>query len=544
MSYHTTSLESASDARSLVIDGNSLQLEDLELVSQPNVKVSLSDTARSRIESSRQSVEKMLAERKIVYGITTGVGKFKDVVIAPEDSIVLQRNCLVSHATGVGPPFDEPAVRAILLLRANALAKGFSGVRCAIVELLLDLLNCGLHPIVPEQGSVGASGDLAPLAHLALVLIGEGEAQVEGKIVPGRQALQLKNLQPVTLLAKEGLALVNGTQVMAAVGGLVVLEAERLAKVADIIGAMSLEAQLGSCKAFSKDIHDVRPHPGQQASANNLRRLLVQSALMESHAGCPLVQDAYSLRCMPQVHGASRQVFAHGRSVLEIEINSATDNPLIFSDSCALSGGNFHGQPLALVMDYVAIGLAELASISERRTERLVNPQLSNGLPAFLTRYGGLNSGLMVAQYTAAALVSENKILAHPASVDSIPTSANQEDHVSMGTIASRKARTIVKNVQRVLAIELLCAAQGLDLRTGAHAPPDNKTTHPNSDLCLKTRGLLPGAGVLAAHSLVRQHIPHLLEDRAIYKDIEQAELLIVSGKLLSAVQDAVGLLD
>ena len=355
-----------------------------------------------------------------------------------------------------------------MLLRANALAKGFSGIRPQVVELLLEVLNRSIHPIIPCQGSVGASGDLAPLAHLALVLVGAGEAEVDGEIVSGSVALKKKSLEPVALQAKEGLALTNGTQAMTALGALIVLEAERLAKLADIAGAMSLEAMLGSSKAFAASIQLTRPHPGQIASAHNLRRLVEGSTLMESHANCPMVQDAYSLRCMPQVHGASRQAFTHARSVIEVEINSATDNPLVFEDA-VLSGGNFHGQPIAIVMDYVALALAELANISERRTERLVNPALSNGLPTFLTLRGGLNSGLMVAQYTAAALVSENKPLAHPASVDSIPTSANQEDHVSMGTIAARKAHAILINLRKVLAIELLCSCQGLDFRTGAY---------------------------------------------------------------------------
>jgi histidine ammonia-lyase len=435
---------------------------------------------------------------------------------------------------------DEESVRAIVLLRANALAKGFSGIRPQVVELLVSLLNQGVHPCIPEQGSVGASGDLAPLAHLALVLVGEGKAEVDGAILAGAQALSAKGLQPVTLIAKEGLALTNGTQVMAAIGTLVVLEAERLAKVADILGAMSLEAQLGSRKAFSELIHKTRPHPGQLASAANLRKLLAESTLMESHANCPMVQDAYSLRCMPQVHGASRQAFVHARQVLEIEINSATDNPLVFED-CVLSGGNFHGQPLALVMDYVAIALAELGNISERRTERLVNPALSNGLPTFLTRRGGLNSGFMVAQYTAAALVSENKSLAHPASVDSIPTSANQEDHVSMGTIAARKARMIMKNLRNVLAIELLCACQGLDLRTAAHITLDDSDM---PTFCHDTTGMVPGQGVKAAYDFTRQHIRHLAEDRDLSIDIAAAEQLIASGDLLTAVENAVGTLN
>jgi histidine ammonia-lyase len=550
-----TKTKKSSSTEELKLDGHSLTMAQVEAVAQGKLKVALSGAAQKQIDQSRAIVEHFLAKRTVVYGITTGFGKFKDVFIPPEQTEQLQRNFLASHACGVGVPFDKNTTRAITLLRANALAKGFSGIRKEVVELLLAFLNSGVHPIIPEQGSVGASGDLAPLAHLALVLTGEGSAEFDGKVVSGKEALKLADLKAVTLKAKEGLALTNGTQVMSALGCLTVLEAERLAKVADIIGAMSLEAQLGSCKAFSPLIHNVRPHPGQLASARNLMRLLEDSELMESHKDCPMVQDAYSLRCMPQVHGASRQAFKHAREVLEIEINSATDNPLVFDDE-VISGGNFHGQPLALIMDYLGIALAELANISERRTERLVNPALSNGLPAFLTMDGGLNSGLMIAQYTAAALVSENKVLAHPASVDSIPTSANQEDHVSMGTIGARKARTILQNVRRVLAIELLCAAQGLDLRTSV----SGETTDGERMLTLATgrRGkdqkftpghkakdaIKAGRGVHAAYHLVREHITHLEEDRELHIDIAAAEALIASGLLLKRVEDTIGELE
>jgi histidine ammonia-lyase len=521
------------------LDGNTLTLEDVERVAMADAPVELSETAKEQLESSRAVVERILQERRVVYGITTGFGKFKDVYIAPEDSVALQRNFMFSHAAGVGHPFDKRTTRAIMLLRANALAKGFSGIRTEVVQLLVDMLNRGVHPVIPCQGSVGASGDLAPLAHLGLVIIGEGRAEVGGKILPGEKALAAKSLQPSVLQAKEGLALTNGTQAMTALGTLIVLEAQRLAKVADIAGAMSLEAMLGSRKAFSDNIQNVRPHPGQIASARNLRVLVDGSTLMESHANCPMVQDAYSLRCMPQVHGASRQAFDHARQVLEIEINAATDNPLIFPDA-VLSGGNFHGQPIALVMDYVATALAELANISERRTERLVNPALSNDLPAFLTLKGGLNSGFMVAQYTAAALVSENKSLAHPASVDSIPTSANQEDHVSMGTIAARKAYAIMQHLQTVLAIELLCGAQGIDLRLGDYEKKDTDPTN----FCHITEGLKPGSGVLAAHTELRSRVAHLYDDRELHKDIIVAEQLISSGELLAAVEATVGALN
>lgn len=527
------------------LDGNSLRLEDVEAVAKAHMPVELSPEAVQQLDASRAIVENFLARREVVYGITTGFGKFKDVYIAPEQTEELQRNFLASHSCGVGKPFSEEFSRAITLLRANALAKGFSGIRTEVVQLLLDLLNAGIHPSIPEQGSVGASGDLAPLSHLALVLIGEGEVMYKGKLMSGAAALKEAKLKSVTLKAKEGLALTNGTQVMSALGSLLVLEAERLAKTADILGALSLEAQLGSRKAFSACIHDIRPHPGQKASAANLIRLLADSEVMESHKNCPMVQDAYSLRCMPQVHGASRQAFAHAREVMEIEINSATDNPLVFPNE-VLSGGNFHGQPLAIVLDYLGIALAELANISERRTERLVNPALSNGLPSFLTLDGGLNSGYMIAQYTAAALVSENKVLAHPASVDSIPTSANQEDHVSMGTIAARKAHSILANVRKVMAIELLCACQGLDLRTGCEEGdcsgkrnPDSFTPGHRSHKRIK-----PGAGAEVAYQLVRKHIAFLGTDRLVAKDIAAAEELIASGKLLEAVEEAIGPLE
>lgn len=521
----------------LLIDGHSLTLKDVGQVGQGEISVELSERALTQLKKSREVVEGFLSKQEVVYGITTGFGKFKDIFIRPEDSSRLQRNLLLSHAAGVGQPFERQAVRAIMLLRANALAKGYSGIRSEVVELLLSMLNKGVHPTVPQQGSLGASGDLAPLSHLALVLIGEGEAEFEGTRLPAREALKKAGLEHIELKAKEGLALINGTQVMSGVGSLVLLEAERLAKVADIVGAMSLEAQLGSQRPFAEVIQDVRPHRGQHDSAANLRQLLVDSELMESHKDCPLVQDAYSLRCMPQVHGASRQAFKHVREVLETEINSATDNPLIF-DGYALSGGNFHGQPLALALDYLGIAITELANISERRTERLVNPALSNGLPPFLTHLGGLNSGFMIAQYTAAALVSENKVLAHPSSVDSIPTNANQEDHVSMGTIGARKARSILENSRKALAIELLSAAQGLDFRMGNCGKPISHET------CLTDKDLIkPGRGVLAAYIAVRQVVEHMHEDREFHLDIHKAEELITSGTLVNEVEKAVGML-
>jgi histidine ammonia-lyase len=519
------------------IDGNNLSLEALARLYRREARASLSAQAINQIEHSRALVEQSLVSAKAVYGISTGFGKFKDVFIKPEDRKRLQSNLVLSHAAGVGPTFETEISRAALALRANALAKGYSGVRRQLVELLLACLNEGVHPLIPEQGSLGASGDLAPLAHLALVLIGRGEAEYGGEILPGHEALRRAGLLPVELEAKEGLALTNGTQIMSAMAAKLIIEAEYLVKLADIIGAMSMEAQLGSPRAFAAKIQNARPHPGQMSSAANLRRLLTDSQIVQSHRNCPMVQDAYSLRCMPQVHGAVRQAVAHARQVFTIEINSATDNPLVFDDEI-LSGGNFHGEPLALVLDYLGIALAELADISERRTERLVNPALSNGLPPFLTSNGGTESGFMIAQYTAASLVSENKVLAHPASVDSIPTSANQEDHVSMGATAGRKARMIMANLVNVLAIELLCAAQGLDFRMAPNLPGAHRCGE-EAEL-----ELTPGPGVFAAHKLVRQKIPFLDQDREMYLDISEAAALVRSREILSVVEEAIGPLD
>lgn len=526
-----------SDLATITIDGNTLSIESLAQLAHGEARAELSSEAIEQIRRSRGVVDAALASGEAIYGISTGFGKFKDIFIKPEDRKRLQSNLVLSHAAGVGPHFETAISRSMIALRANALAKGFSGVRQELVELLLALLNNGIHPLIPEQGSLGASGDLAPLSHLALVLIGRGQAEYQGSILSGSEALAAAGLKPIELEAKEGLALTNGTQLMTAVGAQLVLEGEYLCKLADIIGAMSLEAQLGSPKAFSQKIQDLRPHKGQSASASNLRRLLADSEIVESHKDCPMVQDAYSLRCMPQVHGATRQALRHAREVFEIEINSSTDNPLVFADEI-ISGGNFHGQPLAIVLDYLGIALAELANISERRTERLVNPFLSNGLPAFLTSNGGTESGFMIAQYTAASLVSENKVLAHPASVDSIPTSANQEDHVSMGATAARKGRMILNNVRNVLAIELLCAAQGLDFRMSPNLPGAHRHGAEGE------RELSPGPAILAAHKAIREVVPFLDEDRELHLDISAAADLIRSHKILHAVEAAIFALD
>ena len=413
------------------VNGRDLTLFDVWLVAQKRVPTVIPPNCQSAMRRSRAVVDRMLEEEQVVYGITTGFGFMKDRRIEPSEVAALQRNLIESHAAGVGEPFSIPVTRAMMLLRVNALVKGYSGIRSEVVELLVEMLNRGVHPVIPQQGSVGASGDLAPLSHLALVLIGGGKAEFEGRVLQGAEALAAAGLSPIELGAKEGLALVNGTQAMAAMGCLALEEGRMLAKLADVACACSVEALLGTNAAYQSAVHMLRPHPGQMSAARNLMRLTADSDLMASHADCGQVQDGYSLRCAPQVHGASRDTLAHARSVFQVEINAVTDNPLVFAnDGTVVSAGHFHGQPLALPLDFMAIALAELGNISERRVERMVNPALSNGLPAFLTPNPGLHSGLMVAQYTAASLVSESKVYCHPASVDSIPTSAGQEDHV------------------------------------------------------------------------------------------------------------------
>lgn len=502
----------------LMIDGNQLTIDQVLEVSIKNRKVKLAETAIDKIQKSRQLVEDILKQRRAVYGITTGFGELANHFISPEESEQLQVNLIRSHAVGVGECFCREVVRSIILLRANALAKGYSGVRPALINKLLEFLNKDVYPFIPSQGSVGASGDLAPLAHLALAVIGEGECLENGNRVPTQQILDKKNISPLTLLAKEGLAMINGTQMMAGIGCLVVNEAQLLLKNAQIAGALSLEALKGTAKAFDAKIHQLRAFPGQQICAENIRRMVENSEIIESHKNCEKVQDAYTLRCMPQVYGAIRDTIDHAAKTLTIEINSVTDNPLVFAEQGeVISGGNFHGEPLALVMDFLAIALAEIASISERTVDRMVNPHVS-GLPPFLIKNSGINSGLMIAQYTAAALVSENKILAHPASVDSIPTSAGQEDHVSMGSISARKAWQVLRNVENVLAIEMICAAQGVEF-------------HPQK----------PGKGTAAAWETIRKHVEFIKADRVIYPDIEKVRKLIVDGVIVQAVEKAIG---
>ena len=501
--------------------GEHLTVADVVLVARERAPVALSPRARARVRASRALVDRLVREGRTVYGITTGVGELAGVSISADQAAQLQVNIVRSHSAGVGEPLPGEIVRAMMLLRAHALALGYSGVREELVTLLLDMLNSGVHPLIPSQGSVGASGDLAPLAHLALAMIGEGQVVRDVDVRPSAQALAEAGLRPAVLGAKEGVALINGTQLMTACGALAVSDALALLTCADIAGAMTFEALLGHVEAFDALLQEARPHPGQQASAANLRALLAGSEVLAGHPRGAKVQDAYTLRCIPQVHGAARDAAGYVAGVLDIEMNAATDNPLVFPDADrVISGGNFHGQPIALALDVLAIALSELASISERRIERLVNPHLS-GLPAFLTADGGLQSGFMLAQYTAAALVSENKVLSHPATVDSIPTSANQEDHVSMGAVAARKALRILRHAQQVIGIELLCAAQALDFR----------------------RPLQPAPGTQRAYDAVRAIVPRLTADRVLAPDLAAALGLVQQRTVIRAAEATLGAL-
>ena len=506
---------------SKALTGDDLALADVWAVAVDHVPVGLADSAKERMQAARDLVERAVhGKQEHTYGVNTGFGRFVSRSIPEELTGELQVRLLRSHACGVGEPYPDEIVRAAMLLRANALAKGFSGSRVQTVELLVDCLNRGLLPHVPSRGSVGASGDLAPLAHLALPLIGEGEAWFEGERLSGGDALAAAGLEPVRLEAKEGLSLVNGTQFMAAYGALGLTRAQRAARAADVACAVSVEALQGSRTSFLPQIHAARPLRGQGESAANLLRLLEDSAINEAHRWCDKVQDAYSLRCAPQVHGASRDLLEYVSYTVTTELNSATDNPLVLvEDELLVSNGNFHGQPLAFALDALCMAVSELADISERRIERLVNPSLSGGLPAFLTGDGGLNSGFMIPQYVAASLVSENKVLAHPASVDSIPTSAGQEDHVSMGNAAAVKSWQVLANVERVLAIELLAGVQGVEFL----AP------------------LQPGAGVRVAREIVRSISPRLRDDRPLSGDIEAVADAVRDGSLVEAVESEIG---
>ena len=498
----------------LLLTGDDLTVGDVWNVAIGGRTVALAPSAVDRMVRSRALLDDLRGEH--TYGVNTGFGRFVSETIPDDQAEELQLRLLRSHACGVGEPYPDEVVRAAMVLRANAIAKGFSGARVETVELLLAVLNAGIVPFVPARGSVGASGDLAPLAHLALPLVGEGEALVDGVRMPGKDALAAASLAPVRLQAKEGLSLINGTQFMSAMASLGLTRALRLARVSDLACAMSLEALQGSLTSFHPAIHAARPHAGQVAAAANVRRLLEGSAILESHRWCDKVQDAYSLRCAAQVHGASRDLLGYVDRTVAIEINAATDNPLVLLEEREIvSNGNFHGQPVAFALDCLAIAVAELASISERRVERMVNPSLSDGLPAFLTREGGINSGMMILQYVSAALVSENKVLAHPASVDSIPTSAGQEDHVSMGNAAGLKSLQVLANAERCLAIELLAGAQAVEFL----AP------------------LEPGRGVAATRAFVRTLSERLREDRSLSADIERVAAAIRDGSLLMAVE-------
>ncbi|MFL5952300.1 MAG: histidine ammonia-lyase [Gaiellaceae bacterium] len=508
-------------ATAIRLTGDDLRIEDVWAVALGGAAAALSDEARTKMRAARELVERAAhGTREHTYGINTGFGRFVSKSIPEEQTRELQLRLLRSHACGVGDPYPVEIVRAAMLLRANALAKGNSGARIETVELLLECLERGVLPRVPSRGSVGASGDLAPLAHLALPLVGEGEASYDGELMSGADALAAAGLEPTRLEAKEGLSLINGTQFMAAYGALGVMRARRLTQTADLACALSLEALQGSRTSFLPQIHALRPLRGQAASAANALRLIEGSAINEAHKWCDKVQDAYSLRCAPQVHGASRDLLDYVEGTVAVELNAATDNPLVLvADELLVSNGNFHGQPVAFALDAMAMATSELANISERRVERLVNPSLSGGLPAFLTSDGGLNSGFMIPQYVAASLVSENKSLCHPASVDSIPTSAGQEDHVSMGNASGLKAWQVLANCERALAIELLAGAQGVEFL----AP------------------LEPGVGVRATHDFVRSLSPRLGDDRSLAQDIEAVADAIRDGSLIAAVEAEIG---
>lgn len=502
----------------VIITGNTLTLEEIAEVCRNYCCVELSQSAVDRILASRKIVDDFVENGDVVYGITTGFGKFSDVSISKDESRLLQKNLIITHAVGAGKPFDTEIVRGIILLRINNLAKGYSGARLETILTMIEMLNKRVHPVVPQKGSLGSSGDLAPLSHMVLPMIGLGIAEYEGKVLTGEEAMKKAGIPVIELTSKEGLALINGTQVMTAVGSLTVYDALNLVKISDIAAALSFEAHHGIVDALDHKVHDVRPHKGQIDTARIMLDLLAESKMI-TRQGDIRVQDAYSLRCTPQVHGASKDAINYVKEKVEIEINSVTDNPIIFPETKeGISGGNFHGQPMALSFDFLGIALAELADISERRLERLVNPALS-GLPAFLVEHGGINSGFMIVQYSAASLVSENKVLSHPASVDSIPSSANQEDHVSMGTIAARKSREIMENVRRVLAMEIMCACQGIDMRGN--------------------KGL--GKGTKPVYEAVRKSVPVLTEDRPLYEDINACEELIIDGTLVKVCQEEAG---
>ena len=510
------------DFKEIVLTGNDLTLEQVVAVARENVKVALSEDAKQNIENSRKIIDDIVENEKVIYGVTTGFGEFCNVSISKEDCKTLQENLIRSHACGYGPNFATDIVRAIMLTRINALSKGFSGIRLLTVSTLLEMLNKGVHPLIPEKGSLGASGDLAPLAHMVLPMLGLGEAEYKGEILTGKEAMEKAGITPIQLDAKEGLALINGTQVLTSTGALAVYDAIELSKIGDIAAALTIEALRGITDAFDSRLHVIRGHKGQVVTASNLLKL-VEGSTYTTKQGELRVQDAYSLRCVPQIHGASKDTLDYVKTKVEIEINSVTDNPIVTREGDVISGGNFHGEPMAQPFDFLGIGAAEIANVSERRLERLINPQL-NDLPAFLTKHGGLNSGYMITQYAAAALVSENKILAHPASVDSIPSSANQEDLVSMGTIAARTARDIVENSKRVLATELMAACQAIDFR--------------------KDKGFKLGKGTQKAYDVIRNATKFIEYDTDIqmYQELDNVTEVITNGQLLKSVESVVEL--
>ncbi len=503
----------------ILLNGRDLTIEEVVAVARDRAEAALSEEAKVAVKKARDYVEKKLREKAVIYGLTTGFGKFSDIFISEEDTKPLQKNLIMSHSCGMGEALPIETVRAAMLLRCNALSRGNSGIRLSTLQTLLDMINRGVHPLIPEKGSLGASGDLAPLSHMVLVMLGEGEAEYQGEILPGKVAMERAGIPTVALAAKEGLALINGTQIMTAIGCLAVYDAKRLAKTADIIGAMTAESQMGIKKAFDHKIHDLRGHQGQKDVAKNLLSLLKDSKLAFD-VNPEKVQDAYTIRCMPQIHGASRDAIEYVWGSVSNEINAVTDNPIIFPDEDeVISGGNFHGQPMALAFDFLKIALSEYADVSERRIERMVNPQLNSGLPAFLTKHSGVCSGFMIAQYAAASMVSENKIYAHPASVDSIPSSANQEDHVSMGTTAARTARMILDNSQKVLGIELFAAYQSLYLR-GA------------DKLSSATR---------AVYDYIGERVPPVEEDVVMYERLKKFDEMVKNNEIAPVAEAVCG---
>ncbi|MCX7878905.1 MAG: histidine ammonia-lyase [Ignavibacteria bacterium] len=504
-----------------LLNGSNLTVKEAKEIIDKNIPVDISPRSINKINNSRKLVEKWIIENEIIYGVTTGFGEFKDVKISKKDIEKLQKNLVISHSAGIGEALPRNIVRLMLLLRINSLVKGFSGVRIELIKHLIKIFNSGIVPYIPSQGSVGSSGDLAPLAQFASFITGEGYGWEGEKLINAKLLLKKYRLKPFTLHAKEGLALINGTQMMTAFAVEIISRSELLLKLADIAGALSVEALRGSDTAFKEEIHRLRPHKGQLKTAANLRKLLKASEIRLSHINCDKVQDAYSLRCIPQVHGAVKDTWEYIKAIIETEINSATDNPLIFYKTGEhIEGGNFHGEPVALAMDFLKIALSELGNISERRTARLLDGNLS-GLPRFLTDKGGLNSGLMIAQYTAASLVSENKILSHPASVDSIPTSANQEDHNSLGSVAARNCYTVLNNTEKIIAIEFLCACQGIDF----------------------LRPMRCGMGTEKAYTFIRKYIPHISEDVMLNEYISGVRDIIFSPEFIKAVERKSGTL-